>query len=331
MAEAEGDLLTVAPAPHLRSRESVPRLMRRVLEALTPASAFAVYLFGWRALMLMGVAVASAVGSEAVYQRLVRRPVTVGDLSAAVTGLLLALNLPGGAPWWLAAVGSAFAIVVAKQLFGGLGRNFINPALAARAFLLASWPVEMTSFLSPFDGVTRATPLAVLLPGGQPPAGLKPTYLELFLGTTAGCLGETSDLLLLAGAAYLIWRRAIDWRIPAAFMGSLGFLAWAAGGPRPFSGDLLYHLLAGGATLGAFYMATDYVTAPITPAGRVIAGAGAGVVTFVIRTLGAYPEGVAYGILTMNVATPLLERLTVPPPLGGGRGGGRGSRRGGGV
>ena len=310
--------LTVSSSPHLRSPEAVPGLMREVVLALLPALAASLYFFGMYSLLLVVVSVATALGTEAAWQKLTHRPLTTGDWSAVITGVLLAFNLPPRAPWWLAVVGSAFAVLIAKQLFGGLGHNFVNPALAGRAFLLASWPAAMTTWTAPFAARTMATPLPLLLPKGQELAGVAPPhYLDLFLGSVPGCLGETSALALLAGGLYLIWRRIIDWRIPAFYLGTVAALGWVLGGPHGFfRGDPLYHLLAGGLMLGAFFMATDWVTTPVTRKGRVVFAIGCGVITVLIRVYGGYPEGVSYSILLMNLATPLIDRYTVPRQFG---------------
>jgi len=313
--KGDGARLLVRSSPHLYGGRPIAAINRDVVLALVPAVAAGTILFGPRALALVAVGSAAAVAAEAVYQRATRRPVTVRDWSAALTGLLLALNLPPRAPLWLAAVGAAFAIIVVKQLFGGLGSNFVNPALAARGVLLAAWPVPMTAWTAPFQARTMATPLALLKAGAA--AARLPSYLALFLGVRPGCAGETSVLALLAGAAYLLARRVIDWRIPAAFLGTLAVATWAVGGRGgAFTGDPLFHVLAGGATLGAFFMATDYVTSPVTHRGRVIFGAGCGFITALIRLFGGYPEGVSYAILLMNLVAPLLDRVTAPRPFG---------------
>lgn len=320
MAAAEQTPLLVSSSPHVWAGVSTARIMRDVLISLIPATVGAVYFFGLRAALVIATCMAAAVLTEWACQRLMGKPSTISDGSALVTGLLLAFNLPPAVPLWLPVVGAAFAIAVVKQAFGGLGRNFVNPALAARAFLLAAWPAEMTAWTSPFDAVTTATPLAVLpRPTGAPlVAGELPSYWDLFIGNVAGSLGETSALLLLVGAAYLLVRQIIDWRIPAGFLGTLALFTWAFGGTEGlFSGDPLYHLLAGGAILGAFFMATDYVTGPITPRGRWIFAIGCGLITSLIRLWGGYPEGVSYSILIMNVAAPLIDRFTVPQPFGG--------------
>nr|PZN72193.1 MAG: Na+-transporting NADH:ubiquinone oxidoreductase subunit D [Bacillota bacterium] len=320
MSKTETGELMVASSPHLWAGVSTRHIMRDVLIALTPAALGAVCFFGWRAAATIALSVGTAALTEWACCRLAGKPSTLGDGSALVTGLLLALTLPPASPLWLPVLGAAFAIAVVKAAFGGLGHNFVNPALAARAFLLASFPAAMTTWTSPFDAVTTATPLAVLPRPFDPEvlAGPLPSYRALFLGTVGGSLGETSALLLLIGAAYLLARRVIDWRIPAGFLGTLAVLSWILGGQGGlFTGDPLYHVLAGGAILGAFFMATDYVTIPITPQGRWIFAVGCGLITVLIRLYGGYPEGVLFAILLMNVATPLIDRFIVPAPFGG--------------
>jgi len=315
------DLLVVSAPPHLFSPTRTDRLMQDVLIALVPATLAGINLFGPRVLAVAATAVIAAIAAEAVTRRLLGRPSSVGDFSAAVTGLLLALNLPPGAPLWLAALGSAFAIVVVKQLFGGLGSNFLNPALAARAFLVAAWPGLMTTWVKPGDwtleAMTGATPLAIL----QDPEILQrfPSYAELFWGWIPGAIGETSAVALLLGAAYLIWRKVIRWPIPACFVGTVAVLTWVLGPEGLFTGDPLAHVLSGGLLLGACFMATDYVSSPVTPAGHVWFGVGCGLLTVLIRLYGGYPEGVSFSILIMNMAAPLLDRYTVPTQFGGGR------------
>ncbi|MGI5878206.1 MAG: RnfABCDGE type electron transport complex subunit D [Christensenellales bacterium] len=310
--------LHVSSSPHVFTPVSARNLMLEVLVAMTPAAVAGIVFFGPRAILLICLGAATAVLTEYILQKMARRPVTVGDYSAAVTGLLLALNLPPTAPWWMPVVGSAFAIAVVKQAFGGLGFNFMNPALAARALLVASWPVRMTgdAFVSPTfwgaaDAVSGATPLALIKAGQM--AEL-PRLLDLFLGSTGGCIGETSALALIAGGLYLILRRVISWRIPVTYIGTVFVTTLVMGG---FDATLsLYHVLGGGLMLGAFFMATDYVTSPMTPWGQVIMGVGCGVMTSLIRLLGGYPEGVSYSILLFNVATPLIERFTKPRVFG---------------
>jgi electron transport complex protein RnfD len=308
-----------------------------VLAALAPATVAGVYLFGFRSAVVLAVAVVSAIATEAIVQKLAKWEVTIGDCSAIVTGLLLGLNLPPGTPLWLAALGSAFAIAIAKLAFGGLGRNIFNPALAGRVLLLAAWPVAMTKgWLSPqwwqkpgfsfwtmdvadrfgvaLDVISSATPL---VKGGAQPDPF--STADLFLGQVGGCIGETSALALLVGAAYLIYRRHIYWQLPVSFVATVGALMWIFGGERYFTGDFLMHILAGGLMLGAFFMATDMVTSPMTIRGQVIMGIGCGVLTALVRLKGGPPEGVSYSILIMNALTPLIDRYTVPRRFGEGK------------
>jgi len=303
--------LLVSSSPHIRSNESVKRIMLDVVIALTPAIIGSVYLFGLNALKLILISVVSSVLSEALIQKLFKRPITITDFSAAITGILIAFNLPASAPWWLPVIGSAFAIIVVKQLFGGLGANFMNPALAARAMLMTSWPVHMTNYTGTRpDVVTSATPLSIMKYG----TGAElPTLRDMFIGNIPGVIGETSALLLLIGAAYLIIRKVIDWKIPVFYIGTT-FIMLLLLGVEPKL--LPYHILGGGLILGAFYMATDYSSSPVTPLGRIIFAVGAGVLTAIIRIKGAYPEGVSYSILLMNVATPLIEKFTKPRVFG---------------
>lgn len=305
------DKLIVSSSPHIRSNESVKRIMLDVVIALTPAIIGSVYLFGVNALKLILISVVSSVLSEALIQKLFKRPITITDFSAAITGILIAFNLPASAPWWLPVIGSAFAIIVVKQLFGGLGANFMNPALAARAMLMTSWPVHMTNYTGTRpDVVTSATPLSIMKYG----TGAElPTLRDMFIGNIPGVIGETSALLLLIGAAYLIIRKVIDWKIPVFYIGTT-FIMLLLLGVEPKL--LPYHILGGGLILGAFYMATDYSSSPVTPLGRIIFAVGAGVLTAIIRIKGAYPEGVSYSILLMNVATPLIEKFTKPRVFG---------------
>ncbi|MGI6576030.1 MAG: RnfABCDGE type electron transport complex subunit D [bacterium] len=308
--EKLGNLL-VSSSPHIRSGADVEKMMWHVNLALLPAVILSIYFFGLRAVTIIAVAIITAVATEALVQKLTGKEITVADGSAAVTGLLLALNMPANVPFWLPVIGSAFAIAIVKQAFGGLGSNFMNPALAARAVLLASWPVHMTAYAVPFvDGVTHATPLAVLKGSAQ---GTLPGYLDLLIGNIGGVIGETSALAILAGAIYLFVKGVIDWRTPTGFLGTVFVLTWIFGGRAGlFTGDPIYHLLSGGLMLGAFFMATDYVTSPVTKKGRLLMGIGCGVITVLIRLWGGYPEGVSYSILLMNVATPLIDRYTVP-------------------
>ena len=304
-----------------------------VVIALLPALGGSVYFFGLRSLLLVALSVASSVLFDALAQKAFGRKPTPFDGSAVITGLLLAYNLPPGVPLWIPVIGAAFATVVVKQFFGGLGHNFINPALAARAFLMVSWPTHMTTLwvkpgggsLSGLDAVTGATPLALvrraaeLVPSGMDLNGLLrqanslAELKKLFFGNVGGCLGETSALLLLIGALVLILLRVIDWRIPAAYIGTVIVLALVLPNNHltPW-----FHVFSGGIILGAFFMATDYVTSPVTAKGRVIFGIGCGVITMLVRLYGGYPEGCSYSILLMNVATPLIDRLTRPRLFG---------------
>jgi len=335
--------LVLSPSPHIHHPDSVPRLMWLVVIALTPAAAGAVYFFGWPALMIMAVSVLTAVVTEAAILKARHLPATVSDGSAVITGLLLAFNLPATAPWWLATLGSFFAIAIGKQVFGGLGFNPMNPALLGRAFLLASWPVRMTaSWAAPRGGttsgiaaITSATPLGALKeaykmldnPHAAPQAietaretinGLmnKHVFVKLAMGNVGGCLGETSALLIILGAAFLLLYRVIDWRTPLAYIGSVALLSWAFGGRGLFHGNPIFHVFSGGLLLGAFFMATDLVTTPVTRSGRWIFGIGCGCLTTLIRLAGGYPEGVSYSILLMNLTVPLLDRGLKPKPFG---------------
>lgn len=302
------DMLIVSDSPHLRSaNESVRRTMLDVIIALMPATIGSVYFFGMNALMLVLVAVISAVVFEAGFQKLFKRPVRVGDLSAVVTGLLLALNLPATAPWWIAVFGSGFAIIIVKEFFGGIGQNFMNPALAARAAMVASWPGIMTNYVNT-DGMSAATPLTILKEGGSLP-GIE----RMIMGDIGGVIGETSVILLLIGAAYLLIRKVIDWKIPVFYIASTAIMVLILG---ENVNEMIYHILGGGLILGAFFMATDYASSPVTPLGRIIFGVGCGVLTALIRVLGGMPEGVSYSILLMNVATPVIERWTKPRVFG---------------
>lgn len=307
--------LIVSSSPHVRANSSISKIMRDVVIALIPAVIAAAIFFGLKALFIIGVSIASAVLTEAFIEYITKKPITISDWSAVITGLLVAFNLPPTAPWWLAAIGSAFAIAIVKQLFGGLGYNFLNPALAARAFLLASWPVRMTTWIKPgADAVSTATPLAILK--GTEAAGNLPSLWDMFIGNIGGCIGETSTLALLIGAAYLLYKGVIKWRIPTIYIATVALLTWIIGPNGIFTGQPLYHILSGGLILGAFFMTTDYVTSPVTPLGQIIMGLGCGIITTVIRLYGGYPEGVSYSILFMNVATPLIERYTVPKKFG---------------
>lgn len=299
----------VSASPHIHSRESVSKVMWAVSIALIPAGIAAAIIFGFSAVKIMAISVLSCVFTEAVIQKLTRKKITITDGSAALTGLLLAYNLSPRLPFWMPLLGGIFAIAIVKHTFGGLGANIFNPALAARAFLLTSWPKHMTEFYKPFsaDAITTATPLASS-------AGL--SYWDLFLGNRAGCLGEVCILALLIGAAYLLWKQYIWWHTPAGFILTLASLSWIFGAQGLFKGDFIFSILSGGLILGAFFMATDYVTTPITKKGQLVFGIGCGLITFVIRRFGGYPEGVSYSILMMNAAVPLIDRYIRPRRYG---------------
>lgn len=296
--------LYVSAPPHIRSDTDAKFLMRQVIIALLASTVAGVIFFGGRALLILVISVLSSIFWQRlmIYIKKEKRPL---DGSEVVTGLLIGLNLSPLVPWWIPVVGTFIAIVLAKELFGGLGFNIFNPALIARAFLLASWPMEMTTWAAPFTGVTQATPLALLkLQHVSTP------YISLFLGNRGGCIGETSVLALLIGAAYLFYKGVIDWRTPIPYILTVGVLSLI------FGQDPLFHMMSGGLVLGAFFMATDYTTTPVTKSGRIIFGIGCGVITILIRLFGGYPEGVSYSILFMNAMTPLIDRWTIPKPFG---------------
>ncbi len=314
--------LILSSSPHAHAKNSVHSMMRDVILALLPAAGCAVWFFGMRAVWLIATCIAASVVTEAVCRLAMKRENSIGDLSATLTGLLLALNLPPDLPLWMAAVGGVFAIAVAKQAFGGLGYNPFNPALAARAFMLISFTGAMTTWAfprgyeaveaatsaTPVDAVTCATPLALIKKGDVAQlASLK----SLLLGNIGGCIGETCAIALLIGAAYLLIRRVITWHIPVSFLATVFIFAFFKGGVPP-----VFHVLSGGAILGACFMATDYVTSPITAKGKIVFGVGCGLLTMCIRSGGGYPEGVSFAILIMNAVTPLINRYTQPKPFG---------------
>lgn len=310
--------LLAGSSPHIKNKENTNSIMKDVLIALAPATIAGIYFFKLQAVLVIAVTVLSCVLSEYVWTKASKKPSTIKDLSAAVTGLLLAMNFSPEIPLWIAAIGGVFAIIIVKQLFGGLGQNFINPALAARAFLMASWPVQMTTWKDPAgvaDAVSSATPLAILK--GTEATGSLPGLMDMFLGNIGGCIGETSVLALLIGAIYLLIKRVITPEIPLTFIATVGVMTWILGGDSLFQGQFIYHIFAGGLMLGAFFMATDYTTSPVTFKGRIIMGIGCGLLTSVIRLFGGYPEGVSYSILIMNLVVPLLDRYLVPKSFGG--------------
>ena len=303
------DKLIVSPSPHDENYIKTTNIMLNVIIALLPAWGAAIYFFGLRVIPLTAVCIGSCIFFEYISRRMMKRSNTIGDLSAVVTGLLLAMNLPVTAKYWMGVIGSFVAIVIVKQLFGGLGQNFANPAITARIVLMVSFPT-MSHWIKPleydYDAVSSATPLVL---AGTKGATL-PSYLDLFLGNTGGCLGEVCALGLLIGGLYLAARKIISLAAPLSFIGSLFILSWIGGS------DPLYQILAGGVFLGAFFMATDYATTPITTKGKIVFGLGCGIVTFIIRRFGTYPEGVSFSILLMNVLTPYIEQLTRTKVLG---------------
>lgn len=313
--ELENTRFLVSSSPHIRSGETTQRIMLDVIIALMPALFAGVFYFGFGAITLTVTAVAFAVATEVVMQKILGKPVTVNDLSAVVTGILLAFNVPVTLPLWIVAIGSIFAIAIAKQCFGGLGFNFINPALAARAMLLASWPVRMTTWVAPgADAVSTATPLAIAKNGVEATGQALPGVWNLFIGNVGGCIGETSALALLIGFAYLLYRGVISYRIPAVYIGTVAVLTFLFGGLD--INVMIYNVFAGGLFLGAIFMATDYSTSPMSAKGQIIFAAGCGLLTSVIRFYGGYPEGVSYSILLMNLATPLIDKYTMPRKFG---------------
>ena len=301
----QGKLWRVASSPHIRAGRTTRGIMLDVIVALLPAGAFGVAWFGLHALWIIAVSVLSAVAWEALWCWMAKKPYTVGDLSAVVTGLLLAYNLPPTVPLWLPIVGTGIAIVLVKQCFGGLGQNFMNPALAARAILMSSWVGLMSgTAYSMADAMTSATPLA---------QGAEYALDALFWGTIPGCIGEVCKPALLAGGLYLLARRVISWRVPVTMLLVSFALFWISLGSAE---SALRQVLSGGLILGAFFMATDYSSSPTTPVCKLIMGAGCALVLFVIRTFSSLPEGCSYAILFMNLATPLIERFTQPRVFG---------------
>jgi len=278
--------------------------MRDVIIALIPATFAGIYFFGMKAFLVTLVSVLSCIAAEALWQKLTHRKITIGDLSAVVTGLLIAFNLPAAVPLWLPAIGGFFAIIIVKQFFGGIGQNIMNPALAARAFLLASWPVHMTNFT--IDGVSAATALGILKTG----EGELPGIMNVFIGNVGGCIGETSVIALLIGAAYLLYKKVISWHTPTAYIGSVFILTLILGRDGLMTGHALYEVFAGGLMLGAFFMATDYTTSPMAKNGQLIFGVGCGVLTTIIRLYGGYAEGVSYSILIMSLFVPFIDKFT---------------------
>lgn len=303
------NLLNISSSPHVRDHSSTKSIMWDVFLALMPATLFGIWNFGVKAAVLIVTCIATCVVTEYIWQSAMKLPLTVSDGSAALTGLLLALNLSSTFPIWMAIIGSVFAIIIVKQLFGGLGQNFMNPALGARCFLMVSFAGQMTSFT--YDGVTGATPLAMIKNGSG-----DPELLDMFLGTIGGTIGETSTVALLIGAAYLLIRKVISWKIPVCYIVTFAIFALLFGGHGFDTMYLAKELCGGGLILGAFFMATDYVTSPITPKGQIVFGILLGILTGVFRIFGASAEGVSYAIIICNLLVPLIEKVTIPVPFG---------------
>ncbi len=301
-------LLKVNASPHISHCDTTRGIMGDVIIALLPAAIYGCMLFGLRAAAVIFTTVLSAVLSEFLWNRILKKPQTIGDLSAVVTGLLLGMNLPSTVPLWMAAIGSVAAIIIVKQLFGGIGHNFVNPAIAARIILLVSFPSALTKFVTPIDAVTTATPLEYI--SSNSPFSYVYEPKTLFLGMHGGCIGETSAFLLILGGLYLIFRRVISPIIPACFIGTVALLSFVAGE------NAILQILSGGLMLGAIFMATDYTTSPRTSAGKLVFGIGCGAITFVIRRFGSLPEGVSYAIIIMNILVPHIDSLTARKPFG---------------
>ena len=305
--------LFVSSSPHVFAKQDTQNIMLDVIIALLPACGVGIYFFGVKAAIILALSVASAVFTEWLILRLFKRPGSIKDMSAAVTGLLLGMNLSVGVPWWIAVLGSMFAIAIAKQPFGGLGHNFINPALAGRVFLVACWPVAMTTWVDPgaVDAVSSATPLALVKAGETVTNSF---LMNMAIGNTAGCIGEASAIALVLGGIYLIAKKIIRWRIPVTYIITVFALSFLLGDMNLLTSSA--HILGGGLLLGAFFMATDYTTSPVTPRGQLIMGIGCGIMTVVIRLYSHSAEGVSLSILLMNVCVPLIDRFTRPKVFG---------------
>lgn len=327
MAETEltkNKIFTVSSSPHVRCEESISKIMWSVNIALAPAAIFGIYHFGLSALKIMIVSILSAVITEAVIQKIRNKPITVSDGSAFLTGLLLAMCVTPTIPAYMVGIGSFIAIAISKQSMGGLGYNIFNPAHIGRAAIMASWPAAMTlwsKMTTSVDVVSSATPLGILKLDGysklvQTFGGTGNLYKALFLGNRNGCIGETCTILLVLGGAFLIYKHYINWQVPVVMIATVGILTWIFGPSGFFTGDPVFHMMAGGLIIGAFFMATDMVTIPITLKGQIIFAIGAGAITSVIRLKGGYPEGVCYSILLMNAVTPLIDRLVKPVKFG---------------
>ena len=309
------DLYHVSSSPHVRAKDSTSRIMAYVIAALLPASLFGIYNFGFKALLLILITIATCVATEWVFDKIVHKKNTIGDLSAVVTGLLLALNLPVSLPWWEAVIGGVFAIAIVKCLFGGLGQNFMNPALGARCFLLIAFAADMTNFNVTKNGVdvyTGATPLALIRENGLSAVNVR----DMLVGNVAGTIGETSVIAILLGAIILILLGVIDLKIPGAYIITFALFMFFFGASRFDFNYVVAQLCGGGLMLGAFFMATDYVTSPITPKGKIIFGICCGLLTGIFRCFGANAEGVSFSIILSNILVPLIEKYTVPRAFG---------------
>lgn len=325
----ENKLLSVSPSPHVKHPDNTKSIMLDVLIAMLPALIWSVYVFGWRSLSLVLISVASCVAFEYFYQKIMKVRITAGDLSAAVTGVLLAFNLPASVPFWIPVIGSFFAIIVVKQLFGGIGKNIMNPALAARVFLFCAWPSMLgnDAYCAPFtklsalkistagaDIVAGATPLASLKTGGISDYSI----LDMFLGRVPGCIGEVSALLLILGGLYMLVRRVITWHIPVSYIGTVALVTFLL--PKIESVHAFefmgMELFSGGLMLGAIFMATDYATSPVSPLGRIIYGVGCGAITVFIRYFGGYSEGTSFAILIMNLLVWYIDMFARPKVFG---------------
>lgn len=305
--------LTVSSSPHILSENKTSKIMLDVVIALLPATVGAIYFFRMNAAVLITLAIITAVVTEWGIQKIRNQSVSITDFSAVVTGLLLALNIPASAPWWIPVIGSAFAIGIVKQLFGGIGQNFMNPALAARIFLTISYTDKMTDWRRPIDLVTSATPLSYVKDATAVPANA-PALIDTFIGNVAGSMGETSAILLILGGLYLVYRGVISITIPGIYIGTVAILTLLYG---QFDFQfMLFHIFSGGLMIGAIYMATDYASSPVTKKGRMYFAFGCGLITALIRIFGAYNEGVGFAILLMNVAAPLIEKYTSPRVFG---------------
>jgi electron transport complex protein RnfD len=327
MAETElvkKEVFTVSTSPHIRCEESISKIMWSVNLALAPAAIFSIYNFGVPALKIIVVSIIAAVVSEIFVEKVRHKPISIKDGSAFLTGLLLAMCVPPTLPPYMIAIGSFIAIAIAKHSMGGLGYNIFNPAHVGRAALMASWPAAMTlwsKMTTSVDVVSSATPLGILKMEGYSKlietfGGAGNLYKALFIGTRNGSIGETSTILLILGGLYLIYKHYINWQIPVTMIATVGILTWIFGPNGAFTGDPIFHMMAGGLIIGAFFMATDMVTIPITVKGQVIFAIGAGLITTLIRLKGGYPEGVCYSILLMNAVTPLIDRLIQPTKFG---------------